>query len=156
MELCRSEGRGRERGWGVKAKKTGKGQTPKAFAGWAEKHVSATQRPSKTWGANPYQGETLAGVNTMHAQEAGRGLAGVQLIRLIIWAFLRLWVAHACNPSLWEAEAVGSEVQGYLWLHSKSETSLGYIVNYREKPWLHETLPPKEEREGKKAYGLQG
>jgi hypothetical protein len=65
-------------------------------------------------------------------------------------------VPQACNPSTREIEAGGSEVQGYLWLHSKSETSLGYIVNYREKPWLHETLPPKEEREGKKAYGLQG
>lgn len=69
------------------------------------------------------QGERLAGVNTMHAQEASRGLAGAQLIRLIIGA-LKPWVAHSCNPSLREVEAVGSEVQDHLWLHSKLKVSL--------------------------------
>ena len=36
-------------------------------------------------------------------------------------------VVHAFNPSTWEAEVGESEVQGFLWLHSKFEATLGYM-----------------------------
>lgn len=35
--------------------------------------------------------------------------------------------AVACNNSLWEVEAEGSEVKGHPWLYNESETSLGYM-----------------------------
>lgn len=36
-------------------------------------------------------------------------------------------VVHAFNPSAWEAEVGESEVQGFLWLCSEFEATLGYM-----------------------------
>lgn len=41
-------------------------------------------------------------------------------------------MAHACNPSTWEAEAKVSEVQGHPWL-PEYKLSLGYIIPYPPK-----------------------
>lgn len=35
--------------------------------------------------------------------------------------------AVACNNSLWEVEAEGSEVKGRPWLYNEPEASLGYM-----------------------------
>lgn len=32
---------------------------------------------------------------------------------------------HACDPSTWQVEASGSEVQGCLWLHSEFKNQTG-------------------------------
>lgn len=47
------------------------------------------------------------GVNPQHARKLGRR-------------------AHASHLRTWDAEAEGSEAEGHLRLHSKSEESLGY------------------------------
>jgi hypothetical protein len=71
-------------------------------------------------------------------------------------------VVHSCNPSTQEVEAGGSQIRGQLGLHSKFQTSLGYIV----RPCLQnkQTTKQKEKRkkekerrkEGKKEGGNKG
>lgn len=36
-------------------------------------------------------------------------------------------VLNTCNPSTWEVEAGGSEVEGHPWLHKEFEAGLGYM-----------------------------
>lgn len=36
-------------------------------------------------------------------------------------------VTHSCDPTTWEVEAGGLEIQCHLQLHSKLNTSSGYI-----------------------------
>lgn len=48
-------------------------------------------------------------------------------------------VAHAYNPSTWEAEARESEIQCYPQLHSKFKTSLTYMGPCLKQTYKEET-----------------
>lgn len=42
-------------------------------------------------------------------------------------------MVHTCTISTWEVETAGSKVQGYCWLHSEVQTSLGYMESVSSK-----------------------
>lgn len=43
-------------------------------------------------------------------------------------------INQACsNPSIWEMEKGGSDIQGHSWLHSKFMASLGYMESHLKR-----------------------
>lgn len=62
-------------------------------------------------------------------------LSSITAIALESCAFLVLPILKrcSCNTSTWEVEAGRTETQGYLWLHSKLEGSLGNMKSRVKK-----------------------